>query len=210
MGRIRRDAARNRELLVLAAIATFRDEGIDVALDTIARRAGVGNATLYRHFPTREDLYEAVFADVREQLAETLTRYADVDDGRDALQALIVDLFTISPASSELGRVAEQLVEASPAMQEMIARVRDAVRRLLVLAQRQGTVRPDVDLSDLDLLLVSFKSVMVASEEVAPNVWRRHLTLVLDSLRPESPTALPSPDATVEQREQVWRAAQGC
>jgi hypothetical protein len=151
-----------------------------------------------------------VFADLREQLSEALLRYEHVDDGREALHSLIIELFTISPASSELGRLAEQLMEVSPAMQEMTVRVRAVVRRLLELAQRQGTVRPDVDLSDLDLLLVSFKPVMVASEELAPNLWRRHLTLVLDALRPENPSLLPPPDATAEQRERVSRAAQGC
>jgi AcrR family transcriptional regulator len=210
MRQLRRDAARNRELLVHAAMMTFRDEGLDVALDTIARRAGVGNATLYRNFPSREDLYEAVFADVQGQLSEALSRYTEVDDGREALHAFLIELFTISPASSELGRLAEQLMEVLPALRETAAQVRATMRRLLTLAQRQGTVRPDVDFWDFDLLLTSIHPVMVASDEVAPNMWRRHLILILDALRPENPSILPSSDATTELREQVTHTAQGC
>ncbi|HEY2205761.1 MAG TPA: TetR/AcrR family transcriptional regulator [Pseudonocardia sp.] len=205
--RPRRDAERNRRLLVQAAIETFRDEGLDVALDAIARRAGVGNATLYRHFPTREDLYEAVFAGVQERLTEVLARYESVLDGRAALRAFIVEIFTISPASSALGRLADERLDVSPVLMEIVEEVRGTLRRLLTLAQEQGTVRPDVNHEDLELLLATLRPIMVASIEVAPSLGRRHLTLLLDALRPEARTMLPPPEATREQRDRLGRAA---
>ena len=68
----RSDVARNRRLLVEAAIESFQEFGWDVPLDRVARRAGVGNATLYRHFPTRDDLYEGAFAEIHERLGAVL------------------------------------------------------------------------------------------------------------------------------------------
>src|SRR3954453_22400263 len=89
---LRSDVARNRRLLVEAAIESFQELGWDVPLDTVARRAGVGNATLYRHFPTRDDLYEAVFAVLHERLGHVLEHYENASDGWQALQGLIIEI----------------------------------------------------------------------------------------------------------------------
>lgn len=204
--RPRRDAARNRRLLLQAAMETFRDEGPDVALDAIARRAGVGNATLYRHFPTRESLYDAVFADVRGRIAEVLARYADVTDARAALHAFIADIYTVSPAGIELGQLADRHVAVSPVLAATVGEVGATLSLLLRTAQEQGGIRPDVDVADLGLLLTSLKPVMAAAGETAPDVWHRHLALLLDALRPEAPTPLPPLRATPEQRARVSRS----
>jgi len=81
----RRDAARNRRLLVEAAGEVLREQGLDASLDEIARRAGVGNATLYRHFPTRERLYEVVFAEAGDMLERACNRALAIDDPWTAL-----------------------------------------------------------------------------------------------------------------------------
>jgi AcrR family transcriptional regulator len=206
--RPRRDAERNRRLLVQAAVETFRVDGLDVALDAIARRAGVGNATLYRHFPTREDLYEAVFADAGERLSEVTRRYAEATDGAAALRAFVEDLYSISPVSSELGKLADERLDVSPALRQIVEDVRATLVRLLALAQEQGSVRRDVDLDDLELLLSGLKAVVVATAEVAPGLWRRHLALLLDALRPSVGPGLPAPDVDPELRRRLGRAAQ--
>jgi AcrR family transcriptional regulator len=204
--RPRRDAARNHELLVHAAMSAFRDEGFDVALDTIARRAGVGNATLYRHFATREELYDAVFADLRDRAGAVLARYQAVDDARGALAGFVAELFTVGPAGFELGCLADRTCDATPALEAMITEIRATLQRLLVQAQRQGTVRPDVDVEDLGLLLASARSVMAVAREAAPGVWRRHLTLLLDALRPADRSPLPVAGVGEPERERIGRA----
>jgi AcrR family transcriptional regulator len=206
--RPRRDAERNRRLLVQAALETFRDEGLDVALDAIARRAGVGNATLYRHFPTREDLYEAVFADAAERISEVTGRYADVTDAFTALRAFVEELYTSSPMSSELGKLADERLDVSPALRGIVDEVRAALGRLLTQAQEQGSVRRDVDLEDLGLVLAGLKPCVVATADVAPGLWRRQLVLVLDALRPAAATPLPDPGVDPELRRALGRTAQ--
>jgi AcrR family transcriptional regulator len=204
--RPRSDVARNRRLLVEAAIEAFREHGWDVPLDTVARRAGVGNATLYRHFPTRDDLYEAAFAAIRERLGAVLARYQDADDGRQALYEVILAIYSTAPLAPGMNDPAKERLETSPSLRAIVAEVKATLDGLLRLAQSQGSVRTDVDLEDLGLLLHSLRSVIVASDEVAPELWRRHLTLLLDALRPDAASTLPARTGDAEQRLQLLRA----
>jgi AcrR family transcriptional regulator len=202
----RSDVARNRRLLVEAAVESFHELGWDVPLDTVARRAGVGNATLYRHFPTREDLYEAAFAAIRVRLATVLERFRDVDDGWQALHGLTFDLFSSAPVGPAMGNPVQDRLDSSPSLRAVVADVNEALDRVLRLAQSQGSVRDDVDLEDLVLLLDALRPVVAASAEVAPELWQRHLVLALDALRPESASPLPPRLADPEQRLRITRA----
>src|SRR4051812_27126806 len=82
--KLRRDAERNRKLLLDAAREVFAEHGLDASLDEIARRAGVGNATLYRRFPTRESLYAAVFADLGDIMRELGERALRIENAWNA------------------------------------------------------------------------------------------------------------------------------
>lgn len=200
MPQLRSNVARNRRLLVEAAIESFRELGWDVPLDTVARRAGVGNATLYRHFPRRNDLYEAAFTEVRERLVAVLRRYHDVDDGWHALHDLIVEIFSTVPVGPAMGSVAQERLDCSPSLRSLVDEIRDTLDRVLRTAQRQGAARADVDVEDLGLLLDAMRPVVVVSDKVAPEFWRRHLVLLLDALRAPAATPLPPPVRDVEQR----------
>lgn len=202
----RSDVARNRRLLVEAAIESFQEFGWDVPLDTVARRAGVGNATLYRHFPTRDNLHEAAFAEVHERLTAVLERYRDVDDGWQALHGLAVEIYATAPVGPAVGIPAQERLDSSPSFRSVVTEIGDALARLLRLAQSQGSARTDVDLEDLGLLLDSVRPVVAASDKVAPELWRRHLALVLDALRAEGASPLPPPMADAEQRLRLTRA----
>jgi hypothetical protein len=101
---------------------------------------------------------------------------------------------------------AKERLETSPSLRAIVAEVKATLDRLLRLAQSQGTVRADVDLADLALLLHSLRPVVVASDEVAPEMWRRHLTLVLDALRPGAASPLPARLDDAEQRRRLLRA----
>jgi len=184
----RSDVARNRRLLVGAAIESFQEFGWDVPLDTVARRAGVGNATLYRHFPTRDDLHEAAFAEIHQRLVAVLARYRDVDDGWTALRGLVFEIYATAPVGPAIGTPAQERLDTSPSLRSVVAEIGEALDRLLRLAQSQGSARADVDLEDLGLLLDSVRPVVAVSAKVAPELWRRHLALVLDALRAEVAT----------------------
>ena len=154
-GAMRADARRNRQRLIEAALAAFAEHGADDAsLDEIARRAGVGIGTLYRHFPTRQALLEAVYRSQVEALcarAEEYSAQAADASATDALarwlEALVAFAatkrnLTISMMSSLGGKNAEVVSSCS-------AMVREAVVPLLARAQEAGEIRPDVDVTDL-------------------------------------------------------------
>lgn len=190
----RRDATRNRERLVEAALTTFLNDGLDAPLDAIARRAGLGNATLYRHFPNREDLLEAVFTSIREDVTRTLHDYEEVRDGHAAIGEFLEQMWTRVPLSSALGRLTDANLATSPALRGVFEDVTTTLARLLTLGQEQGTVRSDVDFADLMLLLSTLRPIMLATDERNPQIWHRHVALALDALRPQAYSPLPALD----------------
>jgi AcrR family transcriptional regulator len=151
---LRADARRNRERVLEAARAAFGAEGSDVALDDIARRAGVGAGTVYRHFPTKEALFEAVVFDrIGELIAEAEALSDDPDPGRaflsfvellareSALKRDLVETLSSDGIRLELGEV--------PIVRVLI----EALGELLGRAQRAGAVRRDVNVEDVMALL---------------------------------------------------------
>jgi len=178
--RMRADAQRSHARLLAAATAAFAENGADAPLEDIARRAGVGIGTLYRHFPTRLDLQAAVF---RSQVDSVCARAQDPLDGTPAEQAFagwikalagyLVTKRGLSHALiSSLGRDSELITTCWMAM-------RDTAERLLVRAQEAGVVRPDVTAMDVMRLVHG----IVVSTEQAPGQADRLLSLMLDGLR---------------------------
>jgi AcrR family transcriptional regulator len=154
-GRPRRaDARRNRDRVLEAARAAFAAEGSDASLDDIARRAGVGAGTVYRHFPTKEALFEAVVFDrMGELIEEAGARSADPDPGR-AFSSFVELLAREGARKRDLVEtlssdgVQLQLGEA-PVLRALI----DALGQLLERAQRAGAVRRDIGVHDVMALL---------------------------------------------------------
>ena len=202
----RSHARRNHELLVVTAREVFAERGVDASLEEIARRAGVGIGTLYRHFATRNALIEAVFerrigdfvALAEQATAEPDSWLAFVGylEGTLELQAgdrLLKDVFLRSPPGT--GR-------AERAREEL----RQAVERVLDRARQGGRLRADFTLADLSQLIWSFAPVIDATSVVAPNAWRRHLGWLLDGLRSESATAQDEPPLSDEQLHAAMQA----
>jgi AcrR family transcriptional regulator len=184
----RRDARRNNTLLVLAAREVFSERGVEAPLDEIARRAGLGIGTLYRHFPTREALVEAIFA---ERFDEFLAVAESALAEPDAWVGLVGFLeSTLELQSGD--RVLKEIFLRYPPGEGRLTETRQQMRRLfgelLDHAHEQGALRSDFVLPDLALLLWSFAPVIDATAEAAPEVWRRHLHWVLDGLRPAAAT----------------------
>jgi AcrR family transcriptional regulator len=191
---VRADAERNRRRLVDAACRAFVELGPGVPLETIARRAGVGIATLYRHFPDRMSLVRAVAADVmagtaaegRAALEEepdaflALRRYMHraLDLGAPVLMPLVGDMVRDDP---EIGR----LLEETAAIQ----------RRLIELAKQDGPLRADVDFADVGLALARFGRPIGGAFDPAlePALAHRHLEVFIDGLRAREGAPLPGP-----------------
>jgi AcrR family transcriptional regulator len=174
---LRKDAARHREQLLIAAVQVFNEQGLDASLTEIARVAGVGIGTLYRRFPTKEALIDAL---VHEILTNTIAM------ARGGLRA---------PDGTGL----ERFLEASCAYQaehvgylrrlwntdhELVKIARQLIARLLTDAKKHDRIRHDLTSTDLSIALFSLLGVLEATLPVAHDAWRRHLDLLIAGMRP--------------------------
>jgi AcrR family transcriptional regulator len=189
---LRSDARRNRRRLLEAAREVMREHGLEASLGEIARRAGVGNATLYRHFPTREALCEAVFAEYGSDLERIRDRVLAISDPWDALAAWLEETCAAFADDQAFADLITHGMPQSPALNEVCVQGVALVQTLLDRAQRAGAVRPDVELTDVLVVVCSLQRVIPAAAEIAPDAWRRHLVIALDGLRPRAGAELPA------------------
>ena len=184
--RLRADAERNRVALLAAAREVFSEHGLDASLDEIARRAGVGNATLYRRFPTRQDLVAAVFADRRATQVDLAERALEHPDSWAGFCSYVTALAELQATNRGLG---ELLWTLNFDDDERIAQLRALSRRtaldVIRRAQEAGALRADFDLPDLISLMMANAGVIRWSAD--PDAWRRQLTLLLEGLATRGP-----------------------
>jgi AcrR family transcriptional regulator len=152
---LRADARRNRARVLDAARTAFAAEGSSVPLDEIARRAGVGAGTVYRHFPTKEALFEAVVRDRLRQLAEDgRALNGGCADPGEALFRFIDRLISeAAPKRDLIDALDSTGVDVTAALAGAVGELRAETGRLLARAQQAGVVRGDIDLTDLMALL---------------------------------------------------------
>ena len=173
----RSDAQRNRERILEVARRAFSRSGANASLDDIARKAGVGPGTLYRHFPAREELLVAVYRSEMEKLAAAEKKFAEDLPPIEALRAwllLFVDYIAkkqlIAPALNALLGDPKKVFEAS------YARIWDAIRALVKRAIENGDIRKDLDPIDLLRALIG-----VASVATSPD-WQQSARRLVDIL----------------------------
>lgn len=199
----RRDARRNRRLLVEAADEILRREGLGAPLDAIARRAGVGNATLYRHFPNRQSLYEAVFTEAAARWEPIREQIVAIADPWTALASYLEQGCNFIAADRALVDMCSQELLNSPAIVELGEREDRDLAALLARAHRDGVVRGEVEVADIRLLMASLHHLIGPVRTVSARAWQRHLALVLDSLRPRPEAALPPGPLDRDELRQV-------
>ncbi len=151
---MRADARRNRERVLQAAAAAFAADGLSVPLDEIARRAGVGPGTLYRHFPAKEDLFAAVLHDRLQRLADEARELRAAGDATGALLGFIGRLVTEAALKRDLAdALARSGLGLHDGTEAVAADLRAGVGQLLSRAQHSGGIRGDVSLADLMALI---------------------------------------------------------
>ncbi|ORT58599.1 TetR/AcrR family transcriptional regulator [Streptomyces sp. CB03238] len=199
VSRPRADALRNRERIVNAAREMFTEFGPDVPFGDVARRAGVGNATLYRHFPDRLALVHEVVLSVVSRTTERAVEAAAEES--DAFQAL--RRFAHAAADERIGALCPMLSgafdEDHPELLAERARLEEAVQALFDRAQTAGRLRTDVAVGDLMIALSQLTRPLPGS--ACPSFDRfvhRHLQLFLDGLETPARSPLPGTPATLE------------
>jgi AcrR family transcriptional regulator len=178
----RADALRNRARLVEAARGLFASRGADTSMEEIARTAGVGIGTLYRHFPTRDDLVEAVFRDGIEQLQAQADELLTSDAPGEALATWLRAQLT--QAATCRGLAAEAMLamhDAGPGEPTACEEMRRSGAELLARAQAAGDVRAGIDIDDLVRMV---QAIGLAAEESAdPDTANRLFDFMLDGVR---------------------------
>ncbi|MFB6842828.1 TetR/AcrR family transcriptional regulator [Streptomyces sp. NPDC056361] len=197
--RPRADALRNRERIVTAAREMFVEFGSQVPYDEIARRAGVGNATLYRNFPERADLVHEVVLSLMARVTEIAEKAAEEED--DTFAAL--RRFSHGAADERVGALCPMLDGAfDKDHPDLIAerdRLEEAVQGLVERAQQAGRLRTDVGVGDLMVALSQLTRPLPGSGCGSFDQFvRRHLQLFLDGLEAPARSELPGKAATLE------------
>ncbi len=200
---LRRDAQRNRDAIVAAAREVFSEQGLEAPLEEIARRAGVGIGTLYRRFPTRVDLVDAVLAGRLRAHVDAAEQALRIGDPWDGFAFYLEQTCQLEASDRGVGDVMSMRFPRATAVETAKARLFELVRELVRRAQASGQLRADLTLEDLAFLNWSNAKIVEATGAVAPDAWRRHLAFLLDAFRADRAHELPEPSLTPRQ---VYRA----
>jgi AcrR family transcriptional regulator len=186
----RADARRNRQLLLDAAASCIAEHGLSVAALDIAERAGVGVATLYRRFTTKEALIEEILLDIFATLEDAGTRALEHSDPWMGFSEFIRTLARMTAQNSGLSEALESI--SSPAVTAGQQRVRSLIQRLTKRAQHAGVVRSDISWTDIVFVP---KAVLAGPRclglDAGEHSSQRTLTVLLDGLRTPVPSPLP-------------------
>jgi len=190
-GERRADSQRNREALLAAAAQAFAQGGTEVSAEEVARRAGVAKGTLFRHFPSKRDLVNAVAVD---RLLQLRAAVAEVMATRTPGLAAVAELMSRGAellaadrsffAAATCGGPADSCLGAAKLELQL------ALDELVAGAQRNGEVRPEITGTDIAMLMMAATNTCAPVQALQPQLWRRYLALMIDGLRPQS-TSLP-------------------
>lgn len=200
---LRADAALNRDRILSAAAELFAERGLNVPLEEIARRAGVGVATLYRRFPTRADLAAAAFERSMSKYTEAVDRALENPRAGDGFRGLIFDLCALQASDAGLR---DLLTTSFPDRSAIEESTNEAVEKLKVLigrAQAEGSIRSDLVVADVVVLLLANSGVLAATGNAAPDAWQRFAALIVDAFSADGASSLPSPPDEQQLRRSV-------
>lgn len=200
---MRSDAARNHARLLDAARHAFDAHGIDAPLTDVAREAGVGIGTLYRHFATREVLIEALFEKKWVEYRDAAVAALDVPDPWEAFRGYIERICHMQAEDRGFTDVLTTRFASSPTIEKRRDEARDAAARVLRRAQDHGSVRADVVVEDIPFILIANGAYLETTRDVVPHAWKRYIALLLDAMRTDG-GRVPLPPAPTAQ--QVRRA----
>lgn len=197
---LRRDAERNRQALLSNARALMAVRGLDVTHDEVARHAQVGVGTVYRRFPARQDLIDAVFNEHIDEvvaIAEQASRHSDPWAG---LQDFMEQHLELQAEDRGLSELLRGQGSDSELVHEARKRITPVVDHLVRRAHAAQQIRPDVGPGDFVLVQLMVCGVMDAARPFDPQLWRRALAMALAGLRQHKPLPRTCPDVETIER----------
>jgi AcrR family transcriptional regulator len=205
---LRADAERNRQRILAAAAELFTERGLEPSLDDVARHAGVGVGTVYRRFPDKASLADALF----DERIDALVALAEEAQAEPDAWAALVSFLERSGEMLVTNRGLRQiLMFAAEGHDRGICardRMRPAIESLIERAQADGQVRADLRPTDVPMIEFMVAAAAEYAWQVRPTVWRRYLALILDALRPASASGrpLPEPELSPDEMAEVMQS----
>jgi AcrR family transcriptional regulator len=188
---LRSDAERNRARIIATARTVFRRAGLTASMASVAREAGVGIATILRHFPAKEDLVASVFADRMDAYADAVTAaLADPDPWR-GFTGYIETACAMQAADYGFADVLTTTFPTAKALEKRREEAYEAALLLIDRAKAAGRLREDFDPSDLMLMHMANAGVVSACGDAAPDAWRRVVALFVQSFEAPARRSLP-------------------
>jgi AcrR family transcriptional regulator len=188
---LRSDAERNRERIIAAARTVFARDGLNASMASVAREAGVGIATMFRRFPTKEELVDAVFSDRMGAYVDVVTAALDDPDPWNGFVGYIETACAMQAADNGFADVLTMTFPTAKILEERRNRAYEGMLVLIDRAKATGRLREDFDPSDLVLIHMAIAGVVNATGDAAPDAWRRVVALLIQSL--EAPARGPLP-----------------
>lgn len=205
---LRRDAERNRQRILAAARRLFAERGMAVSHDQLAEAAQVAVGTVYRRFPDKDSLLEALFADDVDRIEALGRAAAEIDDPWRALVHFVTESLEIQAGSRGFREFLMSGITGD-SMSACRGQLLPMLEELVARGHAAGVLRAGVDTCDLGMIPLMMSPVMDGSWEVCPELWRRALDIVLAGLRAGSePEPLPEPDLAEPEFLEVMRCAQ--
>jgi AcrR family transcriptional regulator len=189
---LRADARRNREAVVAAAKRLFADEGLDAQMPDVAKAAKVGVGTVYRHFPTKEDLIAALAAERFERLAEKAREGIAAEDPWEGLCEFIRYAAQIQADDRGLCEVMGSRPEVMN-VSALAVGLDELCEKLVKRAQRAGDLRKDLEWEDIPMIACGLGRITPAEMGPASGRWPRLVEIIIDGLRAPGSTKLPKP-----------------
>jgi AcrR family transcriptional regulator len=187
---LRKDAARNRALLVQAAREVFAERGLEASLDDVAHHAGLGVGTAYRHFANKYELAQAIFAEAVDQVIDLADRAAEGDDAWGGIATFLEGVAEMQTADRGLREVLMGVHDPEQ-MERVNERISGPLNLMVERAKHAGSVRQDVEGTDIGIVVLMLCTVADVTSDVAPDLWRRYLPMLLDGLRAGSDLPVP-------------------
>ncbi len=197
---LRRDAQRNRDRILAATRAAFQERGLDVGVDEIARRAGVGMGTLYRHFPTKDALIDAIVDARFAELTAAAERALEAPDAWEGFEAFLVGAVELQASDRGFKDALAARGRDEPRVKAARRKLHRVLDRLVERGRAEGALRADLAAEDVSVLLWATARVVERTADVAPGQPLRFLAMHLDGLRPAAASEpLPAPPRTARQ-----------
>lgn len=205
---LRKDAERNRLRILQAAREVFAEQGLGATLDDVARHAGVGVGTVYRRFPDKDALIDAVLEERIGELVALAEQGAAAPDAWEGLTFFLREGLSLQARDRGLKEIACSTGRGHERIARMRERIGPVVEGLLRRAQADGAVRADLEVTDVPMLQFMVGHIVDYARDVDPELWRRYHAILIDGLRPAraEPAPLPRPALDAGQLDRAMSA----